>query len=480
MKLRFKRTLFLSIDISVSVLSFWVAFLLRFEGNIPLHYLQIFQTLCPLVIFIRGIIFFYLNYFRTAWQNYSAGEVVSLIKGSTLGSVFILSSSYFFQLGNLPRSVLFVDWLFLIVFLGALRLCYRLFYRKRAAFDIERLLSRKLAEFDFVDAQKIFKGKKVLITGAGGSIGGELARVVSGFDLERLILIDNSEGNLVEIEQELKAKGCKCRVIYKLIDITIREDVKNLFSGERPDFVFHAAACKHLPVAEANPLAAIRINVVGTQIVAQESIKNEVEKFVFISTDKAVYPQSVMGVTKRICELYLKNQQSRNTRFLIVRFGNVFNSKGSVVPLFLKQLKERSEVTVTHPEVSRFFMGLSEAVSLILHAATIGKDNEVFVLEMGKPVKIVDLAYMLAESLGIDSSELKITFTGLRSGEKLNEQLYREDEILIATAHEKIKICQTTSLSAIDDQSLNDFIAQLGNRGVREEQIKQKLFALLG
>ncbi|MEJ2501053.1 MAG: polysaccharide biosynthesis protein, partial [Campylobacterales bacterium] len=264
------------------------------------------------------------------------------------------------------------------------------------------------------------KGRRILITGAGGSIGSEIARQCAHFGAARLALIDHSEFNLYQIGEELPEAE------LDMFSVTDRSTLDEKMTAFNPDIVIHAAAYKHVPLCEANQQAAVTNNVLGTKNVIDASIGAGVEKLVIVSTDKAVRPTNVMGATKRVTELYAGNVDSKETEIVAVRFGNVLGSSGSVIPKFKRQIEEGGPVTVTHPEMTRYFMLIPEACQLVLQAAAIAKGGELFILDMGEPVKIVDLAKQMIRLYG-KQNEVEITFCGLRPGEKLFEELLIDD-----------------------------------------------------
>ncbi len=286
---------------------------------------------------------------------------------------------------------------------------------------VEDLLARYPKDLDKNAIQNFIKDKIVLITGAGGSIGSEISRQCKVYGAKQLILVDHSEFNLYSILEELQDENI-IPIMQSVKDIDILEST---FSKYRPQIVIHAAAYKHVPLVEHNILEGITNNIIGTKNTIDLSIKYKVEKFVLISTDKAVRPTNVMGTTKRVCELYAQNVDSKNTEIVAVRFGNVLGSSGSVIPKFKAQIEAGKNITVTHPEITRYFMLIPEACELVLQAASIGKGGEIFILDMGEPIKIVDLAKKMIELSG--RSEIGIEFCGLRPGEKLYEELLIRD-----------------------------------------------------
>jgi FlaA1/EpsC-like NDP-sugar epimerase len=314
---------------------------------------------------------------------------------------------------------------------------------------IEDLLGRDQIKLDLDLISETFRGKKVLISGAAGSIGSEIVRQLLRFPVGKLILLDQAESALYDLEQEIESDFND--VDYELIiaDISNVARMKSIFEKHRPNVVFNAAAYKHVPLMEENPYEAVRVNVGGTRNLADLSLKFGVEKFVMISTDKAVNPTNVMGASKRICEIYIQSlAQIKNikTSFITTRFGNVLGSNGSVVPLFKKQIEQGGPVKVTHPEITRYFMTIPEACQLVLEAGAMGHGGEIFVFDMGKSVKIDDLAKKMIRLAGLRlGKDIKVEYTGLRPGEKLYEELLATSENTLPTYNEKIMIGKVRS-----------------------------------
>jgi len=318
---------------------------------------------------------------------------------------------------------------------------------------IEELLGRDSIELNNLMVRKEITNKCVLVTGAAGSIGAEIVRQVQSYNPKQLLLIDQAESPLYEIDGKVRHYLKFGNVLPVVGDITNEDRMDHIFDVYRPDIVFHAAAYKHVPMMENNPIEAVLCNVGGTKILADLAVKYHVEKFVMISTDKAVNPTNVMGASKRIAEIYvqsLNNYLHKNnpntTSFITTRFGNVLGSNGSVIPLFRDQIKNGGPLTVTHPEVTRFFMTIPEACQLVLEAGTMGKGGEIFIFDMGQSIKIIDLAKKMIQLSGLElGKDIEIVFTGLRQGEKLFEELLLKKENTIPTHHEKILIAKDSS-----------------------------------
>jgi FlaA1/EpsC-like NDP-sugar epimerase len=284
----------------------------------------------------------------------------------------------------------------------------------------------------------VVAGKRVLVTGAGGSIGSELCRQVRCFGAAQIVLLDHDESNLHRLKLELEGEALLDGDDIVIADIRDRSRIEQVFEERRPEVVFHAAAHKHLPLLEQHPCEGAKANVFGTRTLVEVAVASGVERFILISTDKAADPTSVLGATKRIAEMIVSAHATANTKLASVRFGNVLGSRGSFVSVLAEQVERGDPVTVTHPDVTRFFMTVEEAVGLVLEAATMAEFGEVFVLDMGEPVRILDLVHNYAMQLHLDPQDLEIRYTGLRPGEKLHEALFAADERRIATAHPRI------------------------------------------
>jgi len=547
-------------------LSFFLAFALRFDFQIPPKEIDLIVKTLPVLMICRLVWFYIYRLFSGWWQYAGINDMIDILKATFFSSVScILGVVFLFNVRGFPRSVFIIDWILIFLLLSGVRLSARVYKetirsrknygkvkdvlivgagdagvmlydeirsnphlclhpigfvddnkRKRGAkirgltvmgtykdipslvekyhidevivaipsasrkvlnriyeecqkakvayktlpslgrlleglpiagqlqeVPVDNLLNREIIKFrreaDFDHLRKEFHDKNILITGAGGSIGSELCRQVAQYDPRNLVLFERSENNLYYIELELLRHYPHVSVIPIIGDILDEKKLETTFQNYPPDIVYHAAAYKHVPMMEREPLAAVRNNIIGTYTLAKMSAKFHARKFVLISTDKAVRPANIMGATKRVAELILSGLNGNPTKFIAVRFGNVLNSDGSVIPLFKKQIEEGGPVTVTHPEVSRFFMAISEAVQLVMTAGAMGEGGEIFLLDMESPIKIVDLARNLIRSAGLEpDKDIEIKFIGLRPGEKLHEELYWEGEGIVPTENKKI------------------------------------------
>lgn len=340
--------------------------------------------------------------------------------------------------------------------------------------QIEDLLGRDPIELDNKNIKNLIKDKTILVTGGGGSIGSELCRQIIKYKPQNLVILDIYENTLYDIERELEADYPTANIKAIIGSVRDKERLEEVFNKYKPNVVFHVAAHKHVPLMETSPLEAIHNNVFGTYNVVNCADKFGVEKFVLISTDKAVNPTNIMGASKRVCEMIVqtKNKTSK-TDFVAVRFGNVLGSNGSVIPLMKKQIEKGGPVTVTHKEITRYFMTIPEAVQLILQAVTYAKGGEIFVLDMGEPVKIYDLAVSLIRLMGYEPNvDIPIIITGLRPGEKLYEELLMAEEGLVSTKHDKIFITQPMHL---EEKELNEKLYELGNIKYNEDYSIEKV-----
>ena len=348
-------------------------------------------------------------------------------------------------------------------------------HRQLKEVDIEDLLPRDKIEIDLNVVEKQLTGNTILVTGAAGSIGSEIVRQVAQFRPKRLVLIDQAETPLHDIRLMMARQWPNVEAETIVSDICMKERMEELFDIYRPDYVFHAAAYKHVPMMENNPGESVRNNIDGTRVIADLAVKYGTKKFVMVSTDKAVNPTNVMGCSKRICEIYVQSLDKAIkdgkikgvTQFVTTRFGNVLGSNGSVIPLFREQIRRGGPVTVTHKDIIRFFMLIPEACKLVLEAGTMGNGGEIFVFDMGKPVRIVDLAKRMIQLSGAKDVEIK--FTGLRDGEKLYEEVLNEEETTKPTFHPKIKIAQVREY---DYTEVSDHIDALVASSIQETDMQ--------
>jgi len=529
-----KRTLFFAIvDVFISIVTVLLAYLLRFNFDIPLNFLDTMLKMMLVLIPLKIFILFTFKIYFVAWRFFGLTEYRRIVLAHIViylifAFILVVCSDYFTPF---PRSVMGIDLFLSLFFIGLLRISKRLYLEnsreknekrmliiganerstqviksslsgeiayqpialvsddkhvigtyfsniqvfnrsdivsvienleidsviiaeklKQKELDqlftmlnevgvheikqaqilqddkpslvdisIEDLLARKPQDLDMVSIANFIIGKVVMITGAGGSIGSELSRQVEIFGAKQIILVDNSEFNLYAINEEIDSK----KSVAVMQNVREREFLEKTFALYKPDIVIHAAAYKHVPLCEANIKEAINNNIFGTKNIIDLSIANGVAKLVLVSTDKAVRPTNVMGTTKRVCELYAHAVPSKSTEIVAVRFGNVLGSSGSVIPKFKSQIDRGENITVTHPEITRYFMMIPEACQLVLQAASIAKGGELFILDMGEPIRIVDLAKRMIELSGRD--DIEIVFSGLRPGEKLYEELLIDD-----------------------------------------------------
>lgn len=540
---------FIVADLLLSLFSFYASYLLRFNFEIPPLFMENFATLFAILVALKIGAFFIFNSYKTPWRFFSIQNLLALAQAHLLaytifGAIFFVFAD---TLNPFPRSVLFIDFVFSLFLIGALRISKRVYLEAKAerknlciivgatnegsliashlksgggeyypvAFleddkqkiggmihgfavlglkelqnfagkkeistaliakhfhpkelgrlmdelksvgienikkislfenqtdikdiSIEELLAREPKDLDTEAVARFIAGKSVLITGAGGSIGSEIARQCAKFGAKKLILVENGEYNLYKISEQLHGYN----TANHLTSVGDKERLKKVFVDHKPQIVIHAAAYKHVPLAEENIDEVIQNNIFGTKNTLELSLEYGVEKFVLISTDKAVRPTNVMGTTKRVCELLAQNIKQKyphaKTEIAAVRFGNVIGSSGSVIPKFKEQIAKGGPITVTHPDIERYFMLIGEACALVLQAAAIAKGSEIFILDMGERVKIVDVAKKMIELSG--KEEIEIVFTGLRPGEKLIEELLT-DESAASTEYPSITVAK--------------------------------------
>ena len=596
----YRRAIVVGVHVIIVAASYYLAFLLRFNGAIDKRDFRIFAVTLPLFAAVQLGLFAPFRLYRGLWRYIGIRDLENIIK-ATLASLAVCYLLIDGVLGvrGYPRSVYFIDSLCLIVMLGAVRMAKRLYHKVGAleqgrrililgagdagemivrdmlhnpfynlepigfidddpakvgrmihnvpvlgtrrdlpeiiatnALDeilvaicqveppvlreilrslelyklpvrrlpslrelldgtvtlsqirnvsFEDLLQRGPAGLDPAPLRQLVESRRVLVTGAGGSIGSELCRQLSALNAGTLVLFERYENALYTIESSLRDRGTNCEIVPLIGDVTDQRRVEAAFERYRPNVVLHTAAHKHVPLVEENPCEAVKNNVRGTRIVAEAADRYGTERFILISTDKAVKPSSVMGATKQIAEMAVRQLSVRSaTCFAIVRFGNVLGSNGSVVPRFIEQIKAGGPVTVTHPQMERFFMTIPEAVNLVLHAATLKESGAVYALDMGAPIKIVDMAHHLIQLYGLTpGKDVEIVFTGLRPGEKLREQLVDEDEKAEPSTIKQIFKVRGESLAELGQ--LNGQLMQLealAHRG-KEVEVNAKLAQLV-
>lgn len=346
---------------------------------------------------------------------------------------------------------------------------------------IESLLERDEISIDNFSAKRMYTEAVMLVTGAAGSIGSEICRQLLNYPIVQLVLLDQSESALHDLKLELEGVNKHIDICVEVASVRDKQRIDAIFDRYRPNFVFHAAAYKHVPIMEYFPSESVLTNVKGTRIVADAALKYEVQKFIMVSTDKAVNPTNIMGACKRVAEMYIQSlaDRSSSTCFITTRFGNVLGSNGSVVPLFKKQILQGGPVTVTHPDVTRYFMTIPEACRLVLEASVMGNGGDIFVFDMGKPVKIIDLARKMIRLAGYTpGKDMEIKFTGLRPGEKMYEELFKESEELLATHHPLImKARKTTISSEWLSKELEELIDAAQQH--KQQRIRQQIKGLL-
>ena len=577
---------FIISDIIFISLSVYLAFSLRFDGNIPNQYFPIIQKVIILTLIFCLPIFYFSKLYFFSWSYVSTEELISLIRSTTLGFLFLgitlfISKDFPFFFG-LPRSTLFISYFLVLLFCGGIRFSKRIYLQmmsrgpkeekertlivgagdageqilrsmltskpspyfpvgfiddspikqgitihglkilgkisdiskiveerqvnemiialpsagskaiRRAVeggrkaglkkikvvppitefingevsigkikeVEIEDLLEREPVSLDLKSIGNFIQGKVILITGAAGSIGSELSRQIAKFGPSLLLILDQDETGIFNISEELEDNFPKLKISSEICDIQDEEKINQIFKKFQPNIVFHAAAYKHVPLMELHPDEAVKNNIFGTEAVTKTALKYGVEKFIFISTDKAVNPSSVMGATKRVGEMICQNLNQRNsTKFISVRFGNVLDSRGSVIPIFKEQIKKGGPVEVTHAEMKRYFMVNSEAVLLVMQSAAMGQGGEVFVLDMGEPIKILDLAKELIRLSGFEpDKDIPIVFTEPRPGEKFFEEILTAEEGTVATQNKNIFMAQ---LSKVNEMALNEQLERL-------------------
>src|SRR5574344_353355 len=428
----------MAIDAAIMVVVYYLAYGLRLDFNRPVCGWRAVGWSAVVVVFIQLAILASAGLYRKNWSRFGLNESVRLVAGLVVAcGIFIGLRWCLPELSNVrpPYTISIINCVLLSAALVSMRVLYRgyvVVYRHS-----QPLLGRPPVVADTAGFVDQFHGTCVMVTGAGGTIGSELCRQVLRTGPRKLILLERGENALYEINRHLRSLGGETEIVPQMTDICNLPRMEKIFAEHAPEIVIHAAAYKHVPMVEANPKEGIRNNLLATVELGRMSAAHGVKKFVFISTDKAVKPLSVMGITKRLSELALVGMNKPGgTVFCAVRFGNVLGSSGSVIPLFEEQVRNHVAVTVTHPDMKRYFMTVGEAVSLVLQAATLAKQGEIFVLDMGQPFKVVDIAEEVIRRAGFRPYvDVPIIFTGIRPGEKLFEELDVSEKSEIGRAH---------------------------------------------
>lgn len=594
--LKYRRVLIIGLHLGLVSLSYYAAFMLRFDFALPAEYSKVFLRTLPFLIIVKLLVFYYFGLFRGLWRYASIGDLWQIIKANAVATIgFILCNVVTYDLYKIPRFIFLNDFVLCTFLVGGIRFLTRIVrerYRKSVPgkerprvlivgageagvlllkeyrnnpemgevigfIDDDRvkqnesiqgikilggrnviakavetygigeivlampsakgevirdmishceipnvrlktvpglvkilsgelevrprdvrpddLLGRETVNINEEEISKYLKDKRVLITGAAGSIGSGLCRHVARFSPAQIILVDHNENNLYFLVIELKSKYKDLNIKSVIGDINDIGLLKSAFTRYKPHVVFHAAAYKHVPLMEENPVAAVKNNVFGSRSIIYASHHYNVERFVLISTDKAVNPVNIMGLSKRIAEILLQAKAKRSkTKFMGVRFGNVLGSDGSVVPLFKRQIESGGPVTITHPDATRYFMSIDEAVLLVLQAGAIGKGGELFILDMGEQLKIADLARDLVSLSGLElGKDIAIEYTGLRPGEKIKEELLLDKEKDKVTKCEKIYISQADNFDLTVLRKEMRELEQYVNAMSREKVIKK-------
>ena len=464
----------LVLDLLLVVLAWVIAFWLRFNLDVPQEFRTLAKASAPLCVLGYGLGLAAAKVYRNVWSYTGLPELRQLTFGIALGALLCTAFVLMLRLPAFPRSVVLLHPIIALLLLGAARIGFRTLAERREALldtagvtlltmprpdewlrtesagprriELEDLLGRAAVQLDVAGLSDLFAGKTVLVTGAGGSIGSELCRQIARFGVRRLVCVDVSEFAIYQLEQDLREAHPQMEGIYYTANVRELERLRAITSAQSPTVVFHAAAYKHVPLMEQlNEIEAVQTNVLGTLNMARIAGECGARRFVLVSTDKAVNPGNVMGASKRLAELVVQGAAAQfpQTQYVSVRFGNVLGSSGSVVPLFTSQIGRGGPVTVTHPQIVRYFMTIPEASQLVLQAGLMGDSGQIFVLDMGEPVKIVELARMLIRLSGKTEQEIPITFVGLRPGEKLFEELLADDETSVPTPHPKLRVAKT-------------------------------------
>ena len=463
-------------DAAVMASAYLAAFALRLDFQEPHWGWRAVAQSFVVVWAVQQSALFLAGCYRLTWRRTGALDVpryvVAVVASAvalTLMRFFLPSLAYAYI--RPPYSITLINAVLVAVGVIGIRWLWRLAWDARRQRAL--LLNRDERRMDAADVLALFSGKRVMVTGAGGSIGSELVRQVALCAPAELLLVERGENALYEIDRTLRSRFPGVKTVPEMVDIADEPRMRAIFSAHRPEIVLHAAAYKHVPMVEANPREGIRNNTLATRRLGEMALEAGVERFVMISTDKAVRPVGVMGMTKRLAEIALLGLNGGATRFSGVRFGNVLGSSGSVVPLFKEQIARGGPVTVTHPDMKRYFMTVQEAVALVLKAATFA-EPALYVLDMGEPVRIVDLAEeMIAEAGLRPYVDVPIVFTGIRPGEKLFEELDVSEKSVLKTGCARIYVCRDNP--ACDPNEVVAFARSLVDDGSDDESIRRRL-----
>ena len=463
---------------TAATVAIFLASLAGYDFRLDHSWLAAFPPTAATVVAVKLGVFLLLGWCHESWRHLGLTDITGLVWAASLSMLVlagvdtaVTTAGMGLRGLQLPAAVVVGDWAWTIILMAGVRGFWWSFHEELLAavpavrlrpVETAALLHRDPVALDTTAVGSLIGGRTVLVTGAGGSIGSELCRQLLAFEPARLVLIDRGENPLFLTAHDLERRTPRAVIEPLIADISDAGRMESIMAGIRPAVVFHAAAHKHVSMMERDPAEAIKNNCLGTALVARLASRHGAQAFVFISTDKAVNPTSVMGCSKLIAERCVQAQASGSaTRFIVVRFGNVLASNGSVVPIFLEQIRRGGPLTVTHPDIARYFMTIPEASQLVLQAAAMGHGGEVFVLDMGQRVRIVDLARSLIRLSGLEPDEIKIVYTGLTPGERLVEQLYFPDERPTRTAHPRVFSAVQRPVDAGEIAALLDHLAAI-------------------
>ena len=470
------RVVGMACDAAVMAGAYLAAFALRLDFQEPQWGWAAVARSFVVVWAVQQTALFLAGCYRLTWRRtgaldlprYVAAVVVSAAV-LTLMRFFLPSVAHAYM--RPPYSITLINAVLVAVGVIGIRWLWRLAWDARRSRDL--LINRDERRMDSADVLALFSGRRVMVTGAGGSIGSELVRQVARCSPAEILLVERGENALYEIDRAVRDRFPGVRAIPEMVDIADETRMRSIFAAHRPEIVLHAAAYKHVPMVEANPREGLRNNTLATRLLGEMALEAGVERFVMISTDKAVRPVGVMGITKRLAEIALLGLNGKGTRFSGVRFGNVLGSSGSVVPLFKEQIARRGPVTVTHPDMKRYFMTVQEAVALVLQAATLA-EPALYVLDMGDPVKIVDLAEEMIEEAGLRPYvDVPIVFTGVRPGEKIFEELDVSEGSVLKTGCARIYVCRDDPPRTADE--VVAFARGLVDGGASDDDLRDRL-----